>query len=243
MSQVVVSFKDVEGYATPGNQTFIMPTGTKTVSASYDTTIFTVFITSNQQGDEIIAAQKVSVSYMGLATPKQVSNNGTVKVPTGLTPTATAPDVTGYSKEVTVLAASRIITAAYQTTIVSVNMVGETSGVEGAAPTGAQATVSYQGGADQVLTSNAQTAKVPTGTAFTVTYAAVSSYATPATYSATATGASMTAPKATYIYGALQLTVSMSDSDATALANVAPEISINGGAMISMIHQGLKPYL
>ena len=234
LSQVVVSFKDVEGYATPGNQTFIMPTGTKTVSASYDTTIFTVFITSNQQGDETIAGQKVSVSYMGLATPKQVANNGTVKVPTGLTPTATAPDVTGYSKEVTVLAASRIITAAYQTTIVSVNMVGETSGTEGAAPQGAQATVSYQGGADQVLTDNTQTAKVPTGTAFTVTYAAVTGYATPATYSATATGASMTAPKATYIYGALQLTVSMSDSDASALANVAPEISINGGAATAM---------
>lgn len=234
LSQVVVSFKDVEGYATPGNQTFIMPTGTKTVSASYDTTIFTVFVTSNQQSDETIAAQKVSVSYMGLATPKQVGNNGTVKVPTGLTPTATAPDVTGYSKEVTVLAASRIITAAYQTTIVSVNMVGETSGTEGAAPQGAQATVSYQGGADQVLTDNTQTAKVPTGTAFTVTYAAVSGYATPATYSATATGASMTAPKATYIYGALQLTVSMSDSDATALANVAPEISVNGGTATAM---------
>ena len=234
LSQVVVSFKDVEGYATPGNQTFIMPTGTKTVSASYDTTIFTVLITSNQQGDATIAAQNVSVSYMGLATPKQVANNGTVKVPTGLTPTATAPDVTGYSKDVTVLAASRIITAAYQTTIVSVNMAGETSGTEGAAPTGAQATVSYQGGADQVLTDNTQTAKVPTGTAFTVTYANISGYATPATYSATATGASMTVPKATYIYGALQLTVSMSDSDASALANVAPEISINGGAATAM---------
>ena len=234
LSQVVVSFKDVEGYATPGNQTFIMPTGTKTVSASYDTTIFTVFVTSNQQDDETIAAQKVSVSYMGLATPKQVGNNGTVKVPTGLTPTATAPDVTGYAKEVNVLAASRIITAGYQTTIVSVNMVGENGGVEGAAPQGAQATVSYQGGTDQVLTDNTQTAKVPTGTDFTVTYAAVTGYATPATYSATATGASMAAPKATYIYGVLQLTVSMSDSDATALANVAPEISINGGTATAM---------
>ena len=234
LSQVAVSFKDVEGYATPGNQTFIMPTGTKTVSASYDTTIFTVLITSNQQGDSTIATQKVSVSYTGLATPKQVGNNGTVKVPTGLTPTATAPDVIGYSKEVTVLAASRIITAAYETTIVSVNMVGENGGVEGSAPQGAQATVSYQGGTDQVLTDNTQTANVPTGTEFTITYANVSGYATPATYNATATGASMTAPKATYIYGVLQLTVTMSDSDATALANVQPMIAINGGTAAAM---------
>ena len=73
--------------------------------------------------------------------------------------------------------------------------------MEGAAPAGAQATVSYQGGTDQVLTSNSQTANVPTGTAFTITYADVNGYATPAQYSATATGASMTATKATYIYG------------------------------------------
>ena len=234
LSNVVVHFTDVEGYATPADQTFIMPTGTKTVSASYDTTIFTIYVTSNQPSDATIAAKKVSVTYTGLATPKEVGNNGTVKVPTGLTPTATAPDETGYAKEVTVLAASRIITAAYQTTLVSVEMVGENAGVEGAAPTGAQATVSYQGGADQVLTDNMQTAKVPTGTAFTITYAAVSGYATPATYSATASGTSMTATKAKYIYGALQLNVSMSDSDATALANVAPEISINGGAATAM---------
>jgi len=234
LSNVTVHFTDVEGYATPADQTFIMPTGTKTVSASYDTTIFTVYITSNQPSDATIASKKVSVTYTGLSTPKEVANNGTVKVPTGLTPTATAPDVTGYAKTVTVLSASRIITAAYQTTLVSVEMVGETSGVEGAAPTGAQATVSYQGGADQVLTSNSQTANVPTGTAFTITYATVSGYATPATYSATAAGTSMTATKAKYIYGALQLTVSMSDSDATALASVAPMISVNSGTPASM---------
>ena len=234
VSNVLVHFNDVEGYATPADQTFIMPTGTKTVSASYDTTIFTVYITSNQPSDATIASKKVSVTYTGLSTPKEVANNGTVKVPTGLTPTATAPDVTGYAKTVTVLSASRIITAAYQTTLVSVEMVGETSGVEGAAPTGAQATVSYQGGADQVLTDNSQTANVPTGTAFTITYATVSGYATPATYSATAAGTSMTATKAKYIYGALQLTVSMSDSDATALASVAPMISVNSGTPAAM---------
>ena len=234
VSNVVVHFTDVEGYATPADQSFIMPTGTKTVSASYDTTIFTVYVTSNQQSDQTIASKQVSVSYTGLSTPKLVSNNGTVKVPTGLTPTATAPDVTGYAKTVTVTGASRIITAAYETTLVSVNMVGENGGVEGAAPTGAQATVSYQGGADQVLTANNQTANVPTGTAFTITYAAVSNYATPATYSATASGTSMTATKATYIYGALQLTVSMSDGDATALASVAPMISVNSGTPAAM---------
>ena len=238
VSNVLVHFNDVEGYATPADQQFIMPMGTKTVSASYDTTIFTAYVTSNQQDDQTIAAQKVSVSYTGLSTPKQIANGETVKVPTGLTPTATAPDVTGYSKEVTVLAASRIITAAYQTTIVSVNMAGENAGVEGSAPQGAQATVSYQGGTDQVLTDNTQTANVPTGTEFTVTYGPVNSYATPAAYTATASGTSMTAPKAVYIYGVVQLTVSMSDGDSQALALVAPTISINSGAYRAMTGTG-----
>ena len=206
----------------------------ETKTATYQTDIYTVYVTSNQSPDATIAAKKVSVSYTGLTTAKEVGNNGTVKVPAGLTPTATATDETGYAKTVTVLTASRLITAAYETTIVSINMVGENGGVEGAAPQGAQATVSYQGGTDQVLTDNTQTAKVPTGTAFTVTYANVSGYATPATYSATATGASMAAPKATYIYGVLQLIVTMSDSDVTALADVQPMISINGGTAAAM---------
>ena len=238
VSNVLVHFNDVEGYATPADQQFIMPTGTKTVSASYDTTIFTAYVTSNQQDDQTIAAQKVSVTYTGLASPKQLANGETVKVPTGLTPTATATDVTGYAKSVSVNSANRTITAAYQTTIISVNMAGENAGVEGAAPQGAQATVSYQGGTDQVLTDNTQTANVPTGTEFTITYGPVNSYATPASYTATASGTSMTAPKAVYIYGVVQLTVSMSDGDSQALALVAPTISINSGAYRAMTGSG-----
>jgi uncharacterized protein (TIGR02145 family) len=223
-----------DGYQTPAPITGTFGGGVETKTATYQTDIYTVYVTSNQSPDATIAAKKVSVTYTGLTTPKEVGNNGTVKVPAGLTPTATATDETGYAKTVTVLTASRLITAAYETTIISINMVGENGGVEGAAPQGAQATVSYQGGTDQVLTSNNQTANVPTGTAFTITYANVNGYATPAAYSATATGASMTAPKATYIYGVLQLTVTMSDSDATALSSVAPMISINGGTAVAM---------
>jgi uncharacterized protein (TIGR02145 family) len=224
-----------DGYLAPAPITGTFGGGVETKTATYQTDIYTVYVTSNQSPDATIAAKKVSVSYTGLTTAKEVGNNGTVKVPAGLTPTATATDETGYAKTVTVLTASRLITAAYETTIISINMAGENAGVEGDAPQGAQATVSYQGGADQVLTDNTQTAKVPTGTDFTITYAAVTGYATPATYNATATGASMTAPKATYVYGALQLTVSMSDSDASALADVRPMIAINGGAAAAMI--------
>ena len=172
-----------DGYQTPAAISGTFGGGIETKSATYQTDIYTVYVTSNQNPDATIAAKKVSVTYTGLTTAKEVSNNGTVKVPAGLTPTATADDVTNYAKTVTVLTASRIITAAYETTVISINMVGENSGVEGAAPAGAQATVRYQGGTDQVLTSNSQTANVPTGTAFTITYADVNGYATPAQHS------------------------------------------------------------
>ena len=111
-------------------------------------------------------------------------------------------------------------------------MVSSIAGTESAAPQGAQATVSYQGGTDQVLTSNAHTAKVPTGTAFTITYAAVNNYSTPIAYSNTATGTSMTATKAEYIQGVVVINISMSDNDSSALALAGATVSIDGGTPI-----------
>jgi hypothetical protein len=178
LSNVVVHFNDVEGYATPSDEQFIMPTGTKTINVTYQTSIYTVTISSNQQDDATIASKKVSVTYTGLAIAKEVSNGGTVKVPTGLTPSVTAPDVDHYAKSVSVSTANLTITAEYSTTVISINMVTNVAGVESAAPNGAQATVSYQGGTDQVLTANNQTAKVPTGTAFNIAYAAAPQYPT-----------------------------------------------------------------
>ena len=124
-------------------------------------------------------------------------------------------------------------TAAYETTIISVNMVGVVNGTEGAAPTGAGAVVKYQGGTDQAI-DNSTTAKVPTGTAFTIEYDDVANYSTPTTYSATATGTSMTATKASYVYGILNVEVTMSDNDNTDLALVTATIAINGGSATAM---------
>lgn len=227
-SQVVVTFKPVEGYQTPQPQTFIMPSTAYTVSGLYQTNVYTVYVTSNQSQDTPVVAQLVSISYTGLTNPVTRGNGQTIKVPANLTPEATAPDVARYAKAVSVNTQLKTITAAYETTVVSVNMVSMTEGTEGAAPEGAGGTVRYTGGTDQHV-DNSTVAKVPTGTAFTIDYDAVSNYATPDSYQGTAANASMQADKATYVYGALKLDVTMSDQDDTDLAIVEATIAINGG--------------
>ena len=228
--QVSVAAK--QGYTQPAPQT-VQQLGISddvTRTFRYEADQYTAIIQSNQP--DTTDLQSATITLTAGQQQAVLADGQTVLVPAGTEVSATASDVAGYAQSVTIV--GKTVTALYQTTLISVNMAGENAGVEGSAPTGAQATVSYQGGTDQVLTDNTQTAKVPTGTAFTVTYAPVSGYATPATYSATATGASMTAPKATYIFGVLRLTVTMSDSDATVLADVQPMIAINGGAAAAM---------
>ena len=196
----------------------------------YEADQYTASIQSNQA--DTTDLQSATITLTAGQQQAVLTDGQTVLVPAGTEVSATASDVSGYAKSVTIV--GKTVTALYQTTLISVNMAGEREGSETGAPTGAQATVSYQGGTDQVLTDNTQTAKVPTGTPFTVTYANVNGYATPAAYSATATGTQMTATKATYVYGVLRLTVTMSDSDATALTDVQPMIAINGGTAVAM---------
>ena len=203
-----------------------------TITVAYSTTATTIAILSNQTSDQTIAALQATVAwtYDGHSESETAGNGQSVSVPTGVTPTVTFPQApTGYSREVS----QDGLTATYSTTIVSVNMVGVNGGVEGAAPTGAGATVKYQGGTDQHI-DNSTTAKVPTGTAFTIEYDAVANYSTPATYSATAAGTSMTATKASYVYGVLKVEVTMNDNDNTDLALITATIAVNGGSATAM---------
>lgn len=237
-----------------------IPTGvTPTISASSNVTGYSKAVnvdSSNKVLSVVYSTTKVWVSAAsnqgtlptGLAftingesvTPND--NTSFVKVPTGETFTLVASDATGYAKAITGNGAAsgtaQEVHVQYDTTKVYLSMAGENGGVEGEAPTGAAGTVKYSGGADQTLTNNTDFALVPTGTAFTIDYASVNGYATPASYSATASGTSMTATKATYIYGVLELTVAMSDSSSADLARVAPQISINGGSASAMTGSG-----
>ena len=206
----------------------------KILSVVYSTT--KVFLTdaSNQNNDSVLSG--LSFAINGTAITEN-DNTSFVKVPTGDSITITAPDITGYRKTITgggaASGTSQTVHVQYDTTLVGVNMVGSSNNVEGEAPSGAGATVKYTGGTDQTV-NNSTTAKVPTGTDFTIEYNTVSNYSTPETYSGTASGTSMTATKAVYIYGVLKVEVTVSDNDNTDLEKVTAQVAVNGGSATTM---------
>lgn len=201
----------------------------------YEADEYTAQITSNQgASDETVAAAWVRAQYTldgQTVNSSNLTNGQTWKVPHGVTLSVSASsNVTHYSKQTDVDTTNKLLTAAYSTTKVNLQMVGVVSGTEGAFPTGAAGTVKYSGGADQVLEDNTSLALVPTGTAFVIDYAAVASYGTPAQYSATAAGTAMTAAKAAYTYGMLTINVTNNDQDDTDLAKVKVYITIGSGS-------------
>ena len=207
----------------------------KELTFNYEADEYTAVISSNQgASDEVVGSAWVRAQYtLGGQTvnSSNLTNGQTWKVPHGVTlSVAASSNVTGYSKQTGVDTTNKLLTAAYSTTKVNLQMVGVVSGTEGAFPTGAAGTVKYSGGADQVLEDNSSLALVPTGTAFVIDYAAVASYGTPAQYSATAAGTQMTAPKAAYTYGMLTVNVTNNDQDDTDLAKVKVYITIGSGS-------------
>ena len=207
----------------------------KAINALYSTTLVAISVVSNQSDFTERKAYTINgtTKYV-TATGTTPALTGTVKVATGTALTITAPDIEHYAKNVAsygnATGASQTIAVEYDATKVNLNMVGVVNGVEGSFPTGAQGTVKHTGGADQTLTDNTTTALVPTGSAFTIEYAGVSGYGTPATYSSTAAGTAMTASKASYVYGVLTIELTTSDNDDTDLAKAKVYITIGSGS-------------
>ena len=231
MKNYSISVTSIANYTQPATQTItelgIGTTVTKTFSYKADQ--YTVNIVSNQGTDESISGAKVT--YNGT----EYGNGATFKVVEGtsVSPSASAmSDITGYAKSIST--SNKVITATYSTTRVYLNMVGNNSGTEGPAPSGAKGTVAYSGGASQVLSNNSTYAKVPTGTQFTVTYSPVNNYTTPATYSGTATNASLTVTKAVYQSGTFTLYFSVSDNDSSALAQASASVKVNDGSAVTL---------
>ena len=207
----------------------------KELTFRYEADEYTAVISSNQgASDEAVGSAWVRAQYTldgQTVNSSNLTNGQTWKVPHGVTLSVSASsNVTGYSKQTGVDTTNKLLTAAYSTTKVNLQMVGVVNGTEGAYPTGAAGTVKYSGGADQVLEDNSSLALVPTGTPFTIDYAAVASYGTPAQYSATAAGTAMTAAKAAYTYGMLTVNVTNNDQDDTDLAKVKVYITIGSGS-------------
>ena len=207
----------------------------KAINALYSTTLVAISVVSNQSDFTERKAYTINgtTKYV-TATGTTPALTGTVKVATGTALTITAPDIEHYAKTVAsygnATGTSQTIAVEYDATKVNLNMVGVVNGVEGNFPTGAQGTVKHTGGADQTLTDNTTTALVPTGSAFTIEYAGVSGYGTPANYSSTAAGTAMTASKASYVYGVLTIELTTSDNDDTDLAKAKVYITIGSSS-------------
>ena len=97
-----------------------------TITVAYSATVFTVNMTSNQTGDAVIAALQATVAwtYDGHSESDTLDSGETVNVPTGVTPTITFPDATGYTKTVT--NSGNAYTAAYTTEILTVALASDT---------------------------------------------------------------------------------------------------------------------
>ena len=207
----------------------------KSINALYSTTLVAISVVSNQS--DFTERKQYTINGTAkfvTATGTTPALTGTVKVATGTALNITAPDIEHYAKNVAsygnATGTSQTIEVTYSATKVNLNMVGVVNGVEGNFPTGAQGTVKHTSGADQTLTDNTTTALVPTGSAFTIEYAGVSGYGTPANYSSTAAGTAMTADKASYVYGVLVVELTMNDADDTALASAKAYITVGSGS-------------
>lgn len=207
----------------------------KSINALYSTTLVAISVVSNQS--DFTERKQYTINGTAkfvTATGTTPALTGTVKVATGTALNITAPDIEHYAKNVAsygnATGTSQTIEVTYSATKVNLNMVGVVNGVEGNFPTGAQGTVKHTNGTDQTLTDNTTTALVPTGSAFTIEYAGVSGYGTPANYSSTAAGTAMTADKASYVYGVLVVELTMNDADDTALASAKTYITVGSGS-------------
>lgn len=213
------------------------------LTGAYSTT--KVFLTAaSNQGSSVVSGLTFKINGTNIT---QNDDASFVKVPTGDSITVTAPDVTHYAKVVTgggtASGTTQTVNVSYNATKVGVNMVSSNNGVEGAFPTGAEAYVKYtdDSGSEQTQTLTANMASdatafalVPVGKSFTVDYKTITNYSQPAQYSGTAAGASMTADKAIYIYGVLEVAVTMSDNDTTDLASVRAYITVGSAEEVEM---------
>ena len=97
-----------------------------TITVAYETTAYSVSMTSNQTGDQVIAALQATVgwTYDGHTESETLSSGDTVNVPTGVIPTVTFPDAAGYTKTVT--SSGTAYTAAYTTEIITVALASDT---------------------------------------------------------------------------------------------------------------------
>ena len=238
VSLTASAMSDVTGYAKTLTQSG------KTISAVYSANVYTVRFLSNQDTQQAADADLdrtssgvqgyVRYQYGGeTVTGGKVFHDGdTIKIPTDADTqyielyNISNKTSDGYSNAISYDHVNKVLTGTYSTTKVFMTVTAS----QGDVLTGNTFKIN---GTNITPNDNTSFVKVPTGDSITVTAPDVSGYGKVITGGGTASGTSQTVT-ATYTYGVLRLTVSMSDSSAADLANVAPQISVNSGDAVAM---------
>lgn len=203
-----VEFPEVEGYAKPENAEYVAVAGdTREVSASYNTTIMTISVDSNQTDKSDINGINIVLSGSMNKTLTYTGSPLEQKVPTGKEVVITPQDVTGYKSSGTVTktpsAATDSASFMYETEIVTVTLNAD----NGTSVNGQQVTINNQAYTYQ---GTPISAKVPFGTSYQVLANAKSGYTSPAVQDFTANQVSR---NVTLTYAEIKMGVFILDTD------------------------------
>lgn len=182
-----VSPEDIDGYKTPSVYNDVSTEGYKvTLALEYKCTVVTIKMDDNQPNYDDIANATATVTASGMTT-KNVSNNGSVKVPTGENCSITWNAITGYKtpdkQTFTTSGTSLTKTGTYQTEILTVTV---TSDID----LPASYTITVSGIGSQTTASKVY--KIPFGTSYTISASDASGYVTPESQTFTASQSNRT---------------------------------------------------
>ena len=172
---------------TTDNFSYTANTFSRTIACTYTTSTLKVAITSNQSNDNLVSNIKITVKYGSTTTT--VGNGEEINIPINTSITLTIPGkgVNGYkgtysgtaftsdlTKTITNAGGQKLITVAYTTVLLTVNITSD-----GTMPTGYSATISQSGGPSYTQTTATATHKIIPGTSVTISASNVDGYGTP----------------------------------------------------------------
>lgn len=221
---VRVTVGEVEGYATPAEQTFeTVIQGDRNLSFVYNACLVTVNATTNQSEHTDVAGAQITVAYDSIQ--KTVSSGESVKVPLGKSYTVTASGIQYYqtpsAQQFTAETASKDVSVVYNTCVLTVNVTGVDFGDR-------DITVKYDS-VTQTL-KNGASVKVPYGESVTVSCPDIESYAKPSDVVFTPSEASKTVSME-YVESALRLSIDSNQSDKSDIAGLKATVTWSGGTV------------
>lgn len=172
---------------TTDNFSYTANMANRAIACTYTTSTLRVVITSNQSNDSLVSNTKITVKYGSTTTT--VGNGEEINIPINTSITLTIPGkgTNGYkgtysgttftsdiTKTITNTGGQKLITVAYTTVLLTVNITSD-----GTIPTGYSATISQSGGPSYTQTTATATHKVIPGTSVTISASDVDGYGTP----------------------------------------------------------------